>query len=68
MPKVKVELVHTGKKKKINTSAKTVQSLLDELDLNREVFVVRKNGQIVPEGELLFDGDELEIIKVVSGG
>ncbi len=46
----------------------TAADLLKELGHNQEVVVVRRNGRIVPEGEQLADGDEIEIIPVVSGG
>lgn len=42
--------------------------LLEELDLNPETLVVKLNGKIVPEEEVLNNGDEVEIIPVVSGG
>ena len=68
MPKIDVNFTYFSERKKIDTPAETIQGLMDELKLNREVFIVRKNGQIVPEPESLVDGDELEIIKVVSCG
>lgn len=42
--------------------------VLEELGLNPETLVVKRNGKIVPEDETLEDGDEVEIIPVVSGG
>lgn len=43
-------------------------NLLQETEFNTETVVVRRNGKIVPEEEQLRDGDELELIPVVSGG
>ncbi|KXB04281.1 hypothetical protein AKJ48_03195 [candidate division MSBL1 archaeon SCGC-AAA261O19] len=42
--------------------------LLEKTEFNTETVVVRQNGKIVPEEEQLEDGDELELIPVVSGG
>ncbi len=46
----------------------TIAELLEELGINRETVVVSKNGEIVVEGEALEKGDEIEVIKIVSGG
>lgn len=46
----------------------TILDLLEEIDVNLETVVVRLNGMIVPEEDVLEDGDDLEIISVVSGG
>ena len=45
-----------------------VQDLLRELKLNPEEVLVSRNGEILPESERLRDEDEVEIIKVISGG
>ena len=45
-----------------------VGDILEELGLEREVYVFRKNGKIVTEAEPLNEGDHVEVIKVVSGG
>jgi len=46
----------------------TIVGLLEELGINRETVVVSKNGEIAIEEEALKKGDEIEIIKIVSGG
>ena len=48
--------------------ARTVNQLLDELDLNRESFLVIRNGTLVPGDGRLEDDDTIEIRPVVSGG
>lgn len=48
--------------------ARTVNELLDELDLNRESFLVICNGTLVPGDGRLDDNDTIEIRPVVSGG
>lgn len=45
-----------------------ILELLERLDFNPETVVVKRNGKIVPEEEKLEDGDEIEIVPVVSGG
>lgn len=42
--------------------------LLEKTEFNTETVVVKRNGKIVVEEEKLEDGDELELIPVVSGG
>ncbi len=46
----------------------TVNALLDRLDLNRESFLVIRNGTLVPGDGRLDDDDTIEIRPVVSGG
>jgi thiamine biosynthesis protein ThiS len=50
----------------------TVQNLLDQLRLDCQQVVVERNRAIVPRqrfaGELLADGDTLEIVHFVGGG
>jgi sulfur carrier protein len=48
--------------------ARTVNSLLDELGMNRESFLVIRNGTLVPGDGRLDDTDTIEIRPVVSGG
>jgi len=62
--------VFPGRKKqliKLPTRSK-VAGLLKALDLNPQTVVVRCNGKIVAEGELLKSGDQVEIIHIVTGG
>jgi sulfur carrier protein len=46
----------------------TVNQLLDSLDLNRESFLVIRNGTLVPGDGHLDDDDTIEVRPVVSGG
>ena len=48
--------------------ARTVNALLDELDMNRESFLVIRNGTLVPGDGRLADDDTIEIRPVISGG
>ena len=47
---------------------RTVNRLLDELEMNRESFLVIRNGTLVPGDGRLDDDDEIEIRPVISGG
>ena len=47
---------------------RSVNQLLDELDLNRESFLVIRNGTLVPGDARLDADDTIEIRPVVSGG
>lgn len=48
--------------------ARTVNQLLDELGMNRESFLVIRNGTLVPGDGRLEPDDTIEIRPVVSGG
>ncbi len=47
---------------------RSVNRLLDELDLNRESHLVICNGTLVPGDARLEDDDTIEIRPVISGG
>ena len=46
----------------------SVNQLLDSLDMNRESFLVIRNGTLVPGDGRLEDSDAIEIRPVISGG
>lgn len=48
--------------------SRTVNQLLDELGMNRESFLVIRNGTLVPGDGRLEHDDTVEIRPVVSGG
>ena len=47
---------------------RTVNDLLEHLDLNRESHLVIRNGTLVPGDGRLDDSDTIEIRPVISGG
>lgn len=48
--------------------ARTVNQLLDQLEMNRESHLVIRNGTLVPGDGRLEPDDTIEIRPVVSGG
>lgn len=46
----------------------TIKNFLEEMDFPLETVVVKKNGQIVIEEEIIMEGDVIEVIKVIYGG
>ena len=46
----------------------TVLDSLKQLKLNPEIFLVKRNNEIIHENEKLKENDKLELIKVISGG
>lgn len=47
---------------------RTVDRLLDELELTREAHLVIRNGTLVPGDARLDDDDVVEVRPVISGG
>jgi sulfur carrier protein len=47
---------------------RSVNRLLDDLELSREAHLVIRNGTLVPGDAALADDDVIEIRPVVSGG
>ena len=67
--KVSVRVAGKGELRKLRLSPSSdILVALKETGHNPETVVVRLNGRIVPETEKLSDGDEIEIIPIVSGG
>ena len=56
------------KRQVVIDGARTVNNLLDELKMNRESFLIIRNGTLVPGDARLEADDVIEIRPVVSGG
>ena len=54
--------------KEVEIQGSKVEDIFSELDLNPEIFLVKRNNEIVHEYESLNEGDRIELIKVISGG
>lgn len=66
---VRVEVIHDGERlgMRLRKGAR-VEELLEELGVNRETVLVRLNSRVCVEEETLSEGDEVEIIRAISGG
>lgn len=60
--------VHYGDREYEYHERMTARQLLDRLGVLPETVVVVKNEEIVTEDEMLEVGDEIELVRVVSGG
>ncbi|HEX68447.1 MAG TPA: MoaD/ThiS family protein [bacterium] len=47
---------------------KRVGEILEELGLNREEVLVIKNGELLTESDWVEENEEIEVMRVVSGG
>jgi len=57
-----------GKVKEIEIKEMSIEDLLDELGINPVEVIIAKNGEIVPEDDIVRNEDELKIIMVKHGG
>ncbi|GAB6055852.1 MoaD/ThiS family protein [Methanobacterium movens] len=46
----------------------TIKELLDQIEKPLETVVIKKNGQIVLEDEIIQEGDTIEVIQIIYGG
>jgi sulfur carrier protein len=66
---MRIKLVLDGKERTMKARGGTaVTHLLRDLGINRETVLIRKNGDICVDEEKIKEGDEIEIIKAISGG
>ncbi|HLD75955.1 MAG TPA: MoaD/ThiS family protein [Candidatus Norongarragalinales archaeon] len=48
--------------------AKTIEQIVQQLSLNPETLVVKKNGKLVHPKSDLSDGDDVELVGIIYGG
>jgi len=66
---VEVRVIYPdGKVKEIEIKEMPIEDLLDELGINPVEVIIAKNGEIVPEDDIVRNEDELKIIMVKHGG
>ena len=46
----------------------TIKELINELGLSSQTVVSKQNGELVIEDTLINDGDEIQLIQIISGG
>ena len=56
------------KKKLVLGSRATAFDALKKAGINPEIVLIKREGEIIPDAELLNDGDKLELLRVVTGG
>ena len=66
-PPMQVQLSHPARTVEIK-GPKKVKDLLRELNLVVEAHLVIKGDDLVTEDEMLYEGDQVEIRPVISGG
>lgn len=64
---MQVQLSHPARTVEIK-GPKKVKDLLRELNLVVEAHLVIKGDDLVTEDEMLYDGDQIEVRPVISGG
>jgi sulfur carrier protein len=67
IPPMQIQLSHPTRTVEVK-GPKKVKELLRELDLVVEAHLVIKGDDLVTEDEMLYDGDQIEIRPVISGG
>ena len=50
------------------TEKTAIADILKELNINREEYIVAKNGTITHENTNLQENDRIDLIKIISGG
>jgi sulfur carrier protein len=66
-PPMQVQLSHPARTVEVK-GPKKAKELLRELNLVVEAHLVIKGDDLVTEDEMLYDGDQIEIRPVISGG
>ncbi|MCX8163590.1 MAG: MoaD/ThiS family protein [Candidatus Micrarchaeota archaeon] len=57
-----------GKYKKIEKNYKTIEELLKELEISKQIALVKVNGKLTPAENPFPKNGKIEIIRVVFGG
>ncbi|MBI5224436.1 MoaD/ThiS family protein [Candidatus Micrarchaeota archaeon] len=66
---MKIKLIEKGISKELKLDSKArVDTLISDLKLNDETFLIKLNGKIAHEQTSLKEGDELEFLDVIYGG
>ncbi|MDR2623977.1 MAG: MoaD/ThiS family protein [Methanobrevibacter sp.] len=52
----------------LNNFNTTIKGLLNSKNISSESVVTKKNGDIVVEDEVINNGDEIQLIRIIYGG
>lgn len=66
--KITIKNEKDGTTLKVDSSARDIKSLLEELKVNSETVLVARNSEILLPDEPLKEGDEILLLSVISGG
>ena len=62
-----MDCVINGTRKRVSYSG-SVKGLLDKLNINEQIVLVKRNGEIITELDNIGGKDKVEIQKVILGG
>ena len=66
---MKVRIAYRGRKKDIQLNDKArVSDIFQKTEINPETVIVKRNDEILTEDEKLKENDNIELIRIVSGG
>ncbi|MBN2043198.1 MAG: MoaD/ThiS family protein [Candidatus Aenigmarchaeota archaeon] len=63
-----VSVKYLGKRENLKMKGKTVNDLLKEMKVNPETVLVKRGKEIITEDEKIRENDEIELIRIISGG
>ncbi len=64
-----MKIRHEGKEKTVDLEKDvTVAEALKKAGINKETVIVRKGKEIITDDEIVSNEDEIEAIRVISGG
>ena len=64
-----VSVIVSGEEKEVPfVKGDTVEDILEKAEINIQTVIIKRKGEIIPDDEEVHDGDELFVMKVVSGG
>jgi len=65
---MRVSVTFEGKSQSFEGEATTIEDVLRNLGINTESIIARRGDIVVPIEERAVDGEEIELIKIFSGG
>ena len=55
-------------KRELTSKNYTIKNLLDDLNISSQTIVVKQNGELTIEENVINDGDEIKLIQIIYGG
>lgn len=65
---MKVSVVFNGQRKLFEGEARSIEDILRALKINLETVIVKRGKEVAPPEDAVNDGEEIELIKIFSGG